>query len=100
MTQMRWQETVAYIVLAVVFLAAFPRLAYRLRWPTRLGPRGLVPYIAWRTAFLFALRTWAVPYCERMAERQEQAKLELRGQLGREPTDNEVFAQLGFACKR
>ncbi len=87
-------------VLAFVVGAAFPRLAYRLRWPTRLGPRGLGAYIAFNTAVGFALRTWAAPYLRRMAAERERATAELRQALGREPTADEVMDHLGFTCKR
>ena len=51
---------------AIVFVgtALFPGIAYRLRWPTRLGPRGLLLYIAANTAFLAAVRTLAAIYTE------------------------------------
>ncbi len=39
--------------LRFVGVAALPRLAYRLRWPTRLGPRGLIGYIAFNTLLHF-----------------------------------------------
>lgn len=100
MTQPRWQETFGNGAIAVVFGAAFPKLAYRLRWPTRLGPRGLVAYIAFNTVLDFALRTWVAPYFKRMAEQQERAKKELWQQLGRDPTEDELLAHLGITRKR
>ncbi len=100
MTQPRWREAVCYGAVALVFFAAFPRLAYRLRWPTRLRPRGVVAYVAFNTLVGFALRVWAVPFLKRMADERAQAEQELRQQLGREPTEDELFAHLGFACRR
>lgn len=61
-----WRVPLAQFIAA----AAFPKLTYRLRWATRLGPRGLVLYIAFNTAVGFAVRTWAVPYFRRVAEDQ------------------------------
>ena len=61
MTDRRWLNVIANAVIAFVFGAAFPRLAYRLRWPTRLGPRGLVAYIACNTAISFALQAGVLP---------------------------------------
>ena len=86
--------------IAFVGTAAFPRLGYWLRWPTRLGPRGFVAYAAFNTALLFAIRTWVIPYVKRIAEEREPAERELREQLGREPTEDEVLAHLGITCDR
>ena len=100
MTHPRWRDALGYGAIAFLFLAAFPTLAYRMRWPTRLGPRGLLAYVAFNTAIGFALRTWAMPYFKRMAREQERAKEELRHQLGREPTEDELFAHLGITHRR
>jgi hypothetical protein len=35
-----------------------------------------------------------------MAERMERAKDDLRRELAREPTHDEVLAHLGFSCRR
>ncbi len=94
MTKPTWRELAAHAGFVFVFLAAFPRLGHRLRWPTRLGPRGLLGYIAFNTAFGFALRTWALPYMRRVAEERQRAEERLREQLGREPTEDEVLAHL------
>jgi DNA-directed RNA polymerase specialized sigma subunit len=51
-------------------------------------------YIAFNTALGLAIRTWAVPFFKRLGEQREQAKDELRRQLGREPTDEELAAHL------
>lgn len=100
MTHPSWREALGYGALAFVVLAAFPRMAYRLRWPTRLGWRGTVGYIAMNTILGFALRTWALPYFKKMADERARAEQELREQLGREPTEDEVFAHLGIVCGR
>lgn len=100
MTHPRWRDALGYGAIAFLFLAAFPRLAYRMRWPTRLGHRGLLAYVVFNTASGFALRTWVAPYFKRMAREQERAKEELRHQLGREPTEDELFAHLGVTCRR
>lgn len=96
MATTRWREALSYSAMAFAFLAAFPKLSHRLRWPTRLGPRGLVAYIAFNTAVGFAVRTWAVPFVKRTGERVERGKEELRRELGREPTDQELLAHLGL----
>jgi hypothetical protein len=88
------RDVLTYCAATFVANAAFPRLAHRLRWPTRLGPRGLVGYVAFNTAVLFALRTWLLPFFKRMAEDA------LRQQLGREPTEDELFAHLGVPRRR
>jgi len=86
--------------IAFVFTAAFPRVAYRLRWPTRLGPSGIVAYVIFNTLVGFALRAWMLPFFRRFADERAQAENELRQQFGREPTDDEVFARLGLVCGR
>jgi hypothetical protein len=96
MTPLRWRDALAHAAIAFAFQAAFPRLAHRLRWPTRLGPRGLVAYAAFNTGLRFAL--WL--YVGRMAEKEKRARAELRKQLGREPTEDELLAHLGIACER
>jgi hypothetical protein len=101
MTRPRWRESVGYGGVAFVFLVAFPRLAYRLRWPTRLSPRGVVTYVAFNTLLRFALWVWAPRFLSRVTDDQAQARKELRQQLGREPTEDEVFAHVGgVACRR
>ena len=100
MTAPGWREVLEERALAFVGTAAFPRLAHWLRWPTRLGPRGFLAYVAFNTFLLFALRTWVIPYLRRMAEEQERVKEELRAQLGREPTADELLAHLDIACRR
>ena len=48
----------------------------------------------------FALQVWVVPYLRRMAQKRAQAEEELRQQLGRKPTEDEVFAHLGIGGTR
>jgi hypothetical protein len=68
----------------------FPRLSHRLRWRTRLGPRGTLMYaVAW-CAFGAAF-IWGV---SRLGRLQEQTRAEVRAHLGREPTPDEVFEYL------
>ncbi|MGI8779585.1 MAG: hypothetical protein ACR2L8_05350 [Solirubrobacteraceae bacterium] len=78
----------AYVVLAT----ALPRLAYRLRWPTRLGPRGLVAYIAGVTLFHFGLGHYVLPRIKRIVDECDR----LTKRLGREPTDDELADHFGY----
>jgi hypothetical protein len=94
MTGKSWNDALYEAAWTFVGIAAFPRLTHRLRWPARLGPRGLLLYIALNTALGLAVRTWAVPFFNRLGEHREQAKDELRRRLGREPTDEELGAHL------
>ena len=80
--------------LRLVGVAALPRLAYRLRWPTRLGPRGLIGYIAFNTLFLFAIRQWLFPRLRRMAQERERSMDQLRRRLGCEPSRVELHEHL------
>jgi hypothetical protein len=91
------REMAAGTAVMFVALAAFPKLA---RWPAGLGRRGMAIYIASNAAFVFAIHTWLIPYFKRMAEQHERAREELRHELGREPSDEELFARLGIACER
>ena len=74
---------------ALTFLgnAAFPRLLYRLRWRTRLGPRGVPLEILLRTAAAVVLREFAL----RQARSQAEARELLRERLGRQPTKEDLF---------
>jgi hypothetical protein len=89
----RRQELVAF---AAVWAggALFPGLAYKLRWPTRLRGWQLVAYVAFNTATVFVVRAWLVPFAERARQRHEATKDQLREELGREPTEDEVVARL------
>lgn len=89
-----WREAASGAGLAFVLGAVFPRLAYRVRWPTRLSARGVVVYIALNTILEFALRAWALPLFRRLADERTQAENDLRHQLGRGPTDDELWARL------
>jgi hypothetical protein len=64
-----------------------PRLAHRLRWRTRLGPGGTLVYVFASTAFAVCF-IW---FLSKVAQRQDQMRAELREQLGREPTTEELF---------
>jgi hypothetical protein len=100
MTGPRWQDVLGQSATTFVGVATFPKLAYRLRWPTRLGPRGLLAYIAFNTLFLFLLRQFVLPGLERMAREEERAKEELTQRLRREPTDRELFEHRGITRER
>ena len=95
MTRTEWEVIVRTYALTFAARAAFPKLARRLAWPTRLGPRGLVLYITFNTLFLFFLRQFVMPKFRQMAEKHERAKEELQQQLGREPTEHELLEHLG-----
>jgi len=79
----------AYVLLAT----ALPRVAHLLRWPTRLGPRGLLAYIAGNTLLLFGLRQYLLPHFKRGAD--ERYRLEER--LGREATADELAQHFGYS---
>ncbi len=100
MTKCAWREVLQERAIAFVGTAAFPRVSYWLRWPTRLGPRGVIAYAAFNTLVLFAMRTWGIRYFNRIATKRERAEQELRDQLGREPTEDEVFTHLRATCER
>ena len=70
--------------------ALFPRLSYRMRWPTRLGPRGLAVYIAFRASLLFAVLQVLMPFLRQLQANRERTQTALREELGREPTEEEL----------
>jgi hypothetical protein len=82
-----WSDVLRQGCIAFVGTAAFPRLAHRLRWPTRVGPRGFAAYVAFNTLVLFAVRTWIFPVLKRMAADRDPTRDELREQLRREPSN-------------
>lgn len=100
MTKLARRDVLQQSAISFIGTAAFPRVAYRLRWPTRLGPRGFIAYATLNTLLLFAIRTWVIPYFKRIAEERERAEHELREQLGRDPTEDELLAHLGITCER
>jgi hypothetical protein len=81
----------SYWVLATLGGAVFPGLAYKLRWPSRLGARGLLLYAVWNSALTFAIRTWLVPWARRREQEQAAARAKLRERLGRDPTEDELI---------
>jgi hypothetical protein len=85
--------------------ALLPRAGYWLRWSTRLRGGPLLAYVAWNVAVLFSFRQWVVPFLGdilgQAADDLEAARQELRVELGREPTRDEVGERVaathGFA---
>ena len=73
-------------------------MTYALRWPTRARGRLLVAYIAWNAALLFWLRQSFLPALAdafgKAAEDLDAAREQLRAELGREPTRDEVGDRL------
>ncbi len=70
--------------------ALFPRLGYRSRWPTRLGPRKLTLYVLYKWVEMFAVRSWAPILVKRLSRRAEEMKAEAARELGHEPTPQEA----------
>lgn len=95
MTRTEWDVIARTYALIFAARAVFPKLAHRLSWSTRLGPRGLVAYIAFNTLFQFCVRQFLMPRFRHMAEKHERARGELRQRLGREPTEQELLEHLG-----
>ena len=83
-------DVLVHAALTFVGTALFPRLSYRLRWPTRLRGRRLLVYIAGNTAVLLWLGEWVAPMARGAAEKVEGVKQQLRWELGREPTEKEL----------
>lgn len=86
--QKRERLAVLY-ALSVIAGAAFPRVAYLLLWPSRLGPRATLLYLAARFAEGMVVRAFLVPRLLRWGERMQAERAALTESLGREPTDDE-----------
>jgi hypothetical protein len=93
-TPAQWRNAVGAVVVYLLVMAACPRLAYWLRWRSRLGPRGVLAWIALKTATGFALRAGLPRFQKKAADRYELAREELRQRTGREPTERELFEHL------
>lgn len=61
-----------YRAWAFVATAVFPRVAQRLRWPTRLGPAGLLAYVVFSMLLAIAIRGCVLPWIDRLG--REHAK--------------------------
>jgi hypothetical protein len=89
-----WREPFARELPTAAFVfvlgVPFPCLAHWLRWPSRLGPRGLAAYIAFKTLEGFAIRHGVVPMISRYVELHQR----LVEELGREPTETELREHL------
>lgn len=94
MTGDRWRDLLGEALVVFAWNATAPRLAHRLREPTRPGPAGLVLHIARKTLTLVVLRALGLALIKRLTATQEHAASALREQLGREPTRDEVVAHL------
>ena len=94
-TPRQWAAVIAAYAVYVVLVAAFPKLGRRRQWTANLGPRRLLAYIAARAALTFALGE-ALRHLRAASDRMELAKAELRERTGREPTERELLAHLGW----
>jgi hypothetical protein len=93
-TDRTWRLVAATLVLQTAFGAAFPRLARRLRWSSRLRGRRLLGYVAFNACMTFALRAWLVPRLRAAAARHARMRESLAQELGREPSVDELIALL------
>jgi hypothetical protein len=71
--------------------ALFPRLSHRLRWPSRLGAGATALYVVGRVASTVVLIYLLARGARRLEAKREAARAELRTQLGREPTNDDLF---------
>ena len=75
-------------VIRLMGTAMFPRLAHRLRWPTRLRGRKLAGYVVFNALSLFGFSLLV----SRMLHWRAGVIQTLRAELGREPTPEEFRA--------
>lgn len=86
------REHLAAAAAHTLLATAFPRVGQLLLWPTRLGPRGLLVYIAGDTLLRFAPIHYLLPRAKRIAEERDR----LKSKLGREPTDDELAEHFAY----
>jgi hypothetical protein len=79
-----WRRVVEFGVGAIILGAIFPPLRYG-GVVSRLGPRGLLAYIAFKTLLGFAIASVA----RDVRQALERDHAELRAELGRDPTEEE-----------
>jgi hypothetical protein len=94
-----WRLVAAALLIQTTFGAAFPRLAWWLRWPTRLRGRPLLAYVAFNTALGFLYRAWFMPRVRRSVARHAQIREALKKELGRDPTADELIAAFRDAAR-
>ena len=92
----RWREVLTERAVGFVLGAAFPRLAYRLRWATRLGARGLIAYVAALTAFLSPCAPVRSPASSAWPRRGPAPRHSSRGGSAAKPTERELMEHLGY----
>lgn len=82
------------IVLAVLVVVVAPAFFPKLRWRQRLGWQGHVAFISAQTLWSTLSRHWLLPWVQAFErdniKRREEAQVQLRAELGREPTSGEV----------
>jgi hypothetical protein len=102
---MRWSSpgwratafaTVVWVVLAAVGRVLFPRLARWMQWPRGLTLRGRLAYAFANAALAFALTELK----NRLLRSREELVAELREELGREPTPEEIQRRLATKMVR
>ena len=81
--------TLAYVAIATLFGAVFPRLARGLRGRSRLTLRGHLAWIVFQTAVGVAARTVGLRFKERM-EAYDRSIREFVRRHGRHPTGEEA----------
>jgi threonine/homoserine/homoserine lactone efflux protein len=86
-TKFWWQQWLLGLAFALAGNAFFPRLSHRARWSQRFGVRGELAYAIAKTLFAVTFAWFAL----KMAQRREEMFEEVRADLGREPTADEVF---------
>jgi hypothetical protein len=69
----------------------FPRLAYRLRWPSRLRGVKLAAYVVFNVLLILSFREFVGRWIRRHARLVEA----LTAELGREPSPDELVAAWG-----
>ena len=95
LSERRVRDLVVGTLMEFVWMAAFPRLSFRLRWSGRLGLRGSAIYLVVVSlaggARYFVLMRWVEPWLKGTAAEHEHDRQALRNQLGREPTGDELM---------
>lgn len=89
--KLTWRQRGSYWAAYVVAGAAAPRIVYFKR---RLRGRAFVAFTTGNALMRFAAPQWVLPWGERHNARRDAARAKLTADLGREPTMEEMYAEL------
>ena len=92
-----WHVAAGAVAFAILN-TLFPRVGRYTFWASRLSPRGMALYLAWRVAFQWSLVEYAQPWAARKSAefevRRNEIASQLAAELGRQPSEDEIARAL------